>query len=204
MCQTEYSRLTQARSVDSFQIVIVADAQKPTMHNVSPVICSPAGVASINFLNRLVFGLVNQKERAYCSYAINASESGFFNRHLFYTYIACYNMLGHNHVCYNTYYIASYQKFQSYQKCQKCNIFSYITCYIEKNPVHCNICYVTGYITIFCYLTDYITQKDLNNRLYMPQRNTKPFLGCHIQQFWKLYNRLYYKSLAIQHFLMPI
>ena len=58
-------------------------------------------------------------------------------RHPAYTYIPV-----HLNMC----YIASYYTF-----------LRHITCYIEKNPVPCNICYRTGYTKKKGYITGYLT-----------------------------------------------
>ena len=54
-------------------------ANLPTLHmaSISPVIRSPARMASICFFNIFAFELVNHNERADCHYAILAWESGF-------------------------------------------------------------------------------------------------------------------------------
>ena len=58
--------------------------------------------------------------------------------------------------------------------------FGYNTCYLGKNQVYCNICYITCHITNFGYITGSKTLKKLYKRLCMPHGNPDPLLRCHI------------------------
>ena len=69
-----------------------------------------------------------------------------------------------------------------------CIYVIYTRSYIGYNPDLCNIYYIVSYLTFFSCITSCVGKNPVHCNIFLEPRT---LLGCHIQQFCKLYNVLY-------------
>ena len=115
------------------------------MCGISPVIFSRTGVAGIYLFPNRIFELVNQNERAVAVIQSIRENQDFIYAFCSYLHNILYNMLCKDIIQFFLTYVTS----KSYKSSWFYNML------YRKNPVSCNICY----ITVFGYITGYVPYK---------------------------------------------